>query len=176
MRRRAQPRRVPPGHRLYFQAGGMTWRQPRPSVCGQLAAMQQAVMLPIMARRLAERGIDLHDAEAVKAAVLAEATDTTDGFLAVASSEEAIGALVGVFWANESYDLDAIYPRPASVDALLRYGAAVLDEIHEEGLDLDTGAVASALMERLHALSMPDQTEVEGMVGNGLQAGAPPTS
>jgi len=176
MKRRPERRRIPAGHRLYFEAGGLTWRQPRPSVCARLTQAQMGVSIPMVRMALVDSGVDISDPDAVEKAMHEQAS-SADGFLAMSSTEEMMGAALGVCWAHPDFDLETPWPRlRLSVDALLEYGAGVLEELHEADLGIDFGAAYSAVMDRVQSAVLPASQEVDDLVGNGSTAEAPPTS
>ena len=46
-----------------------------------------------------------------------------------------IGALVGAFWANRTFELEATFPRRGSSQELDEYADAVLSELQDQGYD-----------------------------------------
>jgi len=131
----------------YFEAGGMRWKLPRPTWCGRLLQLMAGGSVGIEAN-----GVDT---------------------LKVTAAENALGAALGICWANPGIDLGV--PRPVSLDGadgLLRYGDAVLDALHDAGDYMSDPEwlreVSGALWERIVASVIPSEPEVAEQLGNGL--------
>jgi len=82
-------------------------------------------------------------------------------------TEEAVGAAIGVCWRHSAQELEAQrshYSRDA--EGLLDYGAAVLEELYEEGYSQDDlTPIISALGTKLISSTLPSPQEVGDRVG-----------
>lgn len=82
-------------------------------------------------------------------------------------TEEAVGAAIGVCWRHSTEELEAQrshYSRDA--EGLLDYGAAVLEELYEEGYSQDDlTPIISTLGTKLISSTLPSPQEVGDRVG-----------
>lgn len=153
----------------YFEAGGLTWRLPRATRCGMLYSLLFSDPFFVSA---VSAGLEA-DAEAdqTEAAIADAVGSGPESAFKLAASENATGAAIGLCWAN-SPPLRTKKPvRMDSPDDLLRYGDEVMEELDDLGY-LDNAdwqmEVTSAIWSRVMKSTMPDESKIAAMVGNGL--------
>lgn len=119
MKPRSAPRAIPDRHpyfRVELDSGSHAMRSPSPTMSGAvLTLVEESKLRADALKRLADdpsrrrAGADLGDVFAIH------------------------GATVGVCWAHEGLDLETPAPTDATPAAMLAYGRAVYEELHEAG-------------------------------------------